>query len=568
MPFDLEAEIARRLNVSRDAIGPVLEAVIERIRQQVSHYGYARLSGLGTFRSQDGTIAFEPDPGLSEDVNLRFAGLEEVSVAAVGEGEDEAEEEEGAFDVAEGGEEETLYGESPGDDYERSDRDLTEDADIPPPSSFPADFPEAEESPDEPAEDVGDTPSGRREPFPWDEDEDDLVESDDVSGVTWAEEDDEDEEIIEATADTGDVLEDEPEEAEIDDADTWLETPEGDHPLGPVPETPFEEADYSVLDERRGAAQEDFEEEDAPLFGADLDDDHGVEDEFQDSDEYEDDDDFDDMEAGEFGAEFGDVPSEPADLESDPEGTSVAWSPMEEPSDTERFTDEEAAMAAAAGGAAFDDDDDYGEHVGHEKAPDRGALPHERIRQHPPKRHAAAQAAGGGAAGGNRSTVWIGVGVVVLVAAAAVAYFIITPTLPTEDPRLTEQAETQVPADTAATAAADASAVDTTASAALAEPAAPDVESTPLRSAEGIDASAGGFTIIVYSETSRGGAADVAERYRDDGFRTSVLEYQENGTTRYRVGVGQFSTLDEAAEARDRLAGGEVPEDAWVRRVQ
>ncbi len=71
----------------------------------------------------------------------------------------------------------------------------------------------------------------------------------------------------------------------------------------------------------------------------------------------------------------------------------------------------------------------------------------------------------------------------------------------------------------------------------------------------------------MYSETSEASAGQVAQEYGDEGFRSGVISSQ-NGVTRYRVGVGQFETLEEATEARNQLAGSELPNDAWVHRLQ
>ncbi len=662
MPFDLEAELARRLGVSRDAVGPVLDAVIERIRQQVSHYGYARVAGLGTFRGQNGHVAFEPDPVLADEVNVRYAGLENVSVA-VREDEDRDEDE-------------VLYGESPGDDYERSDSGTAdegisedvEDADeYIPPSFPPAEIPHIEEEPDPPeladADEDDELAEGIHAPFQWEEEIDsteshehdvpptypaDSVDDptidapaddaepgseeeaepawEDEAEPAWDEEtepawEDEAEPAWEDDAqglvnedaepaweenaqglvnedvepaweddagglrgdlaggarddDTGPAWEDASEEhdmGEDDDSETWFEDADEVHPLGPVPETPFEEADYSVLDEQRTMGQA-FGKESGTYADNPLEGDRPRKQEFQDQGAVDDD-------ADGYVESDGGTGSEPEDdlgedLRDRVEGPSVEWNALEEQVEDDPYAEEEAAMAAA-GGAAFGDDDEIDRDLSHEKAPDRSALPHERIRQHPPRRHAAARASGTGAAGGNRNAIWIGVGVLVLVAAAAVAYFVLVPTVPPDERSITDRTETPAPIDTGATASSDAEVADTSAAAVppvRSEETTPlppvrSEETSPLRSAGGIDRSAGGFTIIVYSETSERGAAEAAAPFRDRGYRTSVLEYHENGRTRYRVGVGQFATLEEAGEARDRLAGSELPDDAWVWRVQ
>ncbi len=160
-------------------------------------------------------------------------------------------------------------------------------------------------------------------------------------------------------------------------------------------------------------------------------------------------------------------------------------------------------------------------------------------------------------------------GLIVVAAAAAIAFFVFSPLEPDESV-VAEQTAPQAAADTSeASMMADTAAGEEPAASTAEEPEDPVAEEwDPLRSTDGIDPSREGYTIVVYSETSRNRAEDAAERYRDEGYRTGVLEHQDDGAARFRVGVGQFATLPEAADARDRLAGNDLPDDAWVYRVQ
>ena len=88
-----------------------------------------------------------------------------------------------------------------------------------------------------------------------------------------------------------------------------------------------------------------------------------------------------------------------------------------------------------------------------------------------------------------------------------------------------------------------------------------------LRGGEDIDQALGGYTIVVVSETSEELARNAAQGWREQGFRVIILTDMQDGATRYRVGVGQFDLLEEAALTRDALAGGELPRDAWVFRI-
>ena len=93
--------------------------------------------------------------------------------------------------------------------------------------------------------------------------------------------------------------------------------------------------------------------------------------------------------------------------------------------------------------------------------------------------------------------------------------------------------------------------------------AAPD----PLRGREPIDRTRGGYTIVVASEANEERAQGWAEGWRAQGFRTIVLSHTQNGAALYRVGVGQFDLLEEAARVRDALTGNALPGDAWVLRI-
>ena len=88
-----------------------------------------------------------------------------------------------------------------------------------------------------------------------------------------------------------------------------------------------------------------------------------------------------------------------------------------------------------------------------------------------------------------------------------------------------------------------------------------------LRGDEDIDQTLGGYTIVVFSETNEERARNTAQSWREQGFRTIILPYMQNGATRYRVGIGQFDLLEEAVRTRDVLAGDELPRDAWILRI-
>lgn len=95
------------------------------------------------------------------------------------------------------------------------------------------------------------------------------------------------------------------------------------------------------------------------------------------------------------------------------------------------------------------------------------------------------------------------------------------------------------------------------------EPVTTSVWDSPLRSSDGIDGSAGGYTIVVASGVSREAAQPALERYRRQGFRTSILNGAYREVSRYRIGVGQFQT-EADANAALRENDDALPDDAWV----
>lgn len=684
MALDLKQEIADRLDASPDDVAPVLDHVVERIRQQVAHYGYARISGLGTFRGGAEELTFEPDPVLEETINVRFSGLTPVQIAAPPEAPERVEEPKasGAADFKgveeppspemadfEGVEEASTPGaadfeglEEPSTpaaaDFEGVEEPTSpEPADFEgveePPRSSTAEFegieepPEYEEegleTPDEAAwyEEFEDRSAGERSEFEGAEDRSEALPPD-FAGFEEPEADEREsavnEEIREPSTGEAAPYEGFEETDEsgpapyegFGETDQYEAAPlEGDEETEESDSTPFEgfeetgeptaygasedqeaeglwrEQDEDAASERRDESESadyaGFEEPEG-LREPDL---EGTEyadeperaeyDGFEEPAEIQEEDDLwserreehpsgeETYEDAEFSMMGGFEPSaeeETADEEAEDNEPTVTWSPID--ASRAGADDDEASDVASEEAERPEDADEEESAVGHDEtaeagaagfaasqqAPDRGALPHERLRPERPTERAARGEAGGGPAG-NRSIIWIGAGVVVLVAALGIVYLTLLQPEPTEQIAEETSGQEAPPPDTAA-AAADTTALAAGEEAAPEEtpPVQPEAESTPLRSPEGIDRSAGGYTIVVFSETSESLAQDVADRYSEQGYRTGALAFEEGGGTRYRVGVGQFQTLDEATAERDLLAGGELPDDAWILRIE
>ena len=86
MDLDLTHEIARRLGSSPEAVAPLLEEVIQRIRQKTAQGKVARLPETGIFRDRGAGLVFEPDPGLAEIVNAPFAGFDSITLTQPAQG--------------------------------------------------------------------------------------------------------------------------------------------------------------------------------------------------------------------------------------------------------------------------------------------------------------------------------------------------------------------------------------------------------------------------------------------------------------------------------------------------
>ena len=99
------------------------------------------------------------------------------------------------------------------------------------------------------------------------------------------------------------------------------------------------------------------------------------------------------------------------------------------------------------------------------------------------------------------------------------------------------------------------------------EKAAPPALTPPEGPREGLDRAAGGWTIVVASETSRAQAEAVMNQFRTLQVPVDVLVGTSNGVTRYRVAVGQYPGLDEARAAMSAF-GDQLPRGAWPLRIR
>ena len=72
------------------------------------------------------------------------------------------------------------------------------------------------------------------------------------------------------------------------------------------------------------------------------------------------------------------------------------------------------------------------------------------------------------------------------------------------------------------------------------------------------------YSIVVSSEITESSANDVARNYRSKGYDAQVLSFKVGDAVRFRVCLGHYDDKGAAISDRERLAGAEIPSDAWV----
>lgn len=172
---------------------------------------------------------------------------------------------------------------------------------------------------------------------------------------------------------------------------------------------------------------------------------------------------------------------------------------------------------------------------------------------------------------GRRILVGVLVAFVLLVASAALAFFLVydgeLANLPFTVPGITwERTATTPPAAPPDTSSAvipvEPSPVDTAAAATDTTSPPPSLSITP---------SDGGWTIIVGAYQTRPEADSLLtvfrNRFSDETLPVDVLTAEGTTRFRHRIAVGQYDSQEAAVAARTSL-GGQLPPDAWILRLQ
>ncbi|WP_456427942.1 SPOR domain-containing protein [Rhodocaloribacter sp.] len=471
MSASLIEQLAARLGISTEEAERSLQTLITHLHEEIRAKGEASIPGLGVFRRDRTSLTFEAAPALEIAANYRFAGMPALPVSP--EPEEPAPEVEELIEETE--EEEAV----PEEADVRSEEEVAE----------------AEESV---AEEL---------PLPIEEEEEEEEET--VAGEAAGAEEagEETEEPVEAEA--PDLFEAEAFEESFESEEEVWEAPrdDADHPLGPLPEPDFEEADYDVVEEEveeveieaEAVEMSDFEEEEAAAE-AEVEDEESIFNVIH----FE-----DDEEVKEIVEPAGETAGEASEPETEEEDVFASEEEIE--------TIKKAAMQPPP-------------------APLRTAVRRDRD---------------------SRAGLFIVIGVLAVLAGAFFAYQVLKPG--SEEPETPALTEDMTPADTSAAAA-----LPSADSARTEAPAQP--EQPVRRTLGGIDRKAGGWTVIVASETSREAAEAAAQPYLDLDLPVDVLRGVSKGVTRYRVGVGQFAGQAEAEAAIRRLSD-RLPPGAWPLRI-
>jgi chemotaxis protein histidine kinase CheA len=475
MSASLIEQLAARLGISTEEAERSLQTLITHLHEEIRAKGEAAIPGLGVFRRDRASLTFEAAPALEIAANYRFAGMPALPVSPEPE-EPVAEIEE----LVEETEEEEA---------------VPEEADV-----------RSEEEVAEAEESVAEEPSL---PIEEEEEEEEETVAGDAAGAEEA--DEETEAPVEAEA--ADLFEAGAFEESFESEEEVWEAPrdDADHPLGPLPEPDFEEADYDVVEEEveiEAEVEEVEIEAEAVETGDSEDEEEAAEAEAEAEDEesifnvihFEDDEEVKEI-------------VEPAGEASEPETEEEDVFVSEE----EIETIKKAAMQPPP-------------------APLRTAVRRDRD---------------------SRAGLFIVIGVLAVLAGAFFAYQVLKPG--SEEPETPALTEGRPPADTSAAAAPPSA--DSARTEAPAQP-----EQPVRRTLGGIDRKAGGWTVIVASETSREAAEAAAQPYLDLDLPVDVLRGVSKGVTRYRVGVGQFAGQAEA-EAAIRRLGDRLPPGAWPLRI-
>jgi nucleoid DNA-binding protein len=553
MSDTLAERLAERLDIQPEQTDRLVRTFAQLIKTQASRDGQVRVPGLGIFEQQAKALTFEPDPDFAETVNPKYAHLPTVSVAThTPPVADTLEEPDAVVDQE--------APEAQGDTAPALEADDIDQPSFAPPPFEPEDTSDEEDAEEalpasfldeeEPAEtDIPDDAAYTVTPYPLPQEEiehdfsDAFVEEeeepeaeDEVSAfdepdleeepvftdeTTWEDDaDQEDEDFIAS------LLAEEPEDLDDEDSDSEDRVEEAFEEA-----EPSEEDTYAALEQESASFEEDtFLEESEPSAWAPP------------------------------GTRWtGENKDQLVPIEDDE--TEAASPPPIEDTEQDEAIFAPAPLKAVPKAALEEPPSAKG---------DLPPRPSARMRHYPQEPEPS----------GRSVWPWLLAALLFVVVAGGAYYYFnlreqpiaVNEVPPAEQPTDADEPAVTPPAEEEPSPEDPTSETDT-APDDVAEETPPSEETTPEQppaSTGPIDQTQGGYTLVVGSRGSQDAAEADAERIRqalnEASIPVDVLQGTVNGTTRYRIGVGQVATTEAALALKQRL-GNRISADAWVTRI-
>lgn len=523
MSDTLSERLAERLDIQPEQTDRLVRTIAQLIKTQASRDGQVRVPGLGIFEQQAEVLTFAPDPDFAETVNPKYAHLPTVSIAThtppVADTLDEPdavveqEAPEAWGDTAPALEADDIdQSASAPPPFEPKQTSDEEDNDL----ALPASFLDEEE----PAEtDIPDDAAYTVTPYPLPQEawEEEPVLTDETTWEDDADQKDEDF-IASLLAEESEDLDDEDSDSE-DQVEAAFEEAE-----------PSEEDTYAILEQESASFEEDtFLEESEPSAWAPP------------------------------GTHWtGENKDQLVPIDDE---TEAASPPPIEGTEPDEVIFARAPLKAVPKAALVEPPSAKGD------LPPRPAA---RMRHYPQEPEPS----------GRSVWPWLLAALLFVVVAGGAYYYFnlreqpiaVNELPPAEQPTDSDEPAVTPPTEEEASSEDPTSETDT-APDDVAEETPPSQETSPEQpstSTGPIDRAQGGYTLVVGSRGSRDAAEADAERIRqalnEASIPVDVLQGTVNGTTRYRIGVGQVATTEAALALKQRL-GNRISADAWVTRI-
>ena len=543
-------KIVAESGLTREEAEALLEEFVSALRNEVYTTSEAIVPGIGSFRYVDGRLDFSPDKNLSGAVNVRFGSLEPIQIP------------DRRFDSIDDQRQTELSSEP-----EESTSDEPDFSEVQPDEPTEPEAPQSDGF----QEDISDTEPSDPVVTPAGDSEEDSGEDDaEWRPPVWTDSSEiEDDEPIEPPAPFAPptlspvdeqpvfVRRDENEAADDDPGEAETEEPVSEFPSGDIPYVPGDHLSDEPTEPE--APQSDGFQEDIsdtepsdPVVtpAGDSEEDSGEDDAewrppvWTDSSEIED-----------------DEPIEPPAPFAPPTLSPVDEQPVFVRRDENEAADDDPGEAETEEPVSEFPSGDIpyvpGDHLSDEDEyapPPAGVIPPE-----------------GGRSRRRMSPAWFVSGAVVIILVVAGAYLLMSDRSVSDIPRIPDQ-QRRIEDDSASEALAVQAESDVQDEDVTDEPLpdqeieSPVEEYSPLYG-DAIDTSVSRYTLIIASLPSRTSAEQVSDQWRERGIRSAVFSDSTPAGIRYRVGIGEFTTIASADSVRSRSEiTPELPEGTWVLR--